>query len=318
MKTIRRIGHVAAAAAFALAAATAQAEWPEKPVTYVIPFDPGGESDVTARFQERFFEDVTGQRVVIQYKPGAGGATAWAQLDSYGADGHTIMNVNFPHAVLQPALMDVGYETSDVMPVYVFHYTPDAVLVPADSEFETLDDLVQHAKENPGAVTFAGSGTNSANHLAAETFDTMMDVNTTYVPFSGSSPAMAALLGNQVTAAMSYTTQGIKAGDQVRVLAVATDERVPSYPDVPTFTELGHDYVAGAYRGVAVPTETPDEVKQAISDAIGEINAQDEFRQLMEEGGYVLTDVPFGEIEGWVTEREAEYASGIESLQAAN
>ena len=298
--------------------AAGHGDYPSKPITYIIPFNPGGESDVTARFQEQYFSDVAGQDVVIQYKPGAGGATAWSQLGQSEADGYTIANVNFPHAILQPAIKDVGYQTDDVKPVYIFHYTPDAVLVRADSEFQTLEDLVNFAKENPGALTMAGSGTNSANHLAAVRLGQMTETQPTYIPFKGSSPAIAALLGGQVQAAMSYTTQGIKAGDQVRVLAIATDERVPAYPDVPTFKELGYDYVAGAYRGVTVPKDTPAEVRQKLSDIIGEINAKPEFRQQLEDGGYVVTDIPEGEIDAFLEERRAEYEPGIEALKSAN
>ena len=203
-------------------------------------------------------------------------------------------------------------------PVYVFHYTPDAVLVRADSDFQTLDDLIQYAKDNPGALTMAGSGTNSANHLAAVSFGQMTETQPTYIPFAGSSPAIAALLGGQVQAAMSYTTQGIKAGDQVRVLAVATEERVPAYPDVPTFKELGYDYVGGAYRGVTVPAGTPPEIRQRLSDIIGEINANPEFRQKLEDGGYVVTDIPEGEIDAFIEERRAEYAPSMEIMKNAN
>ncbi|GFE66774.1 tripartite tricarboxylate transporter substrate binding protein [Litoreibacter roseus] len=307
---------VATTAALVTATTSFAADYPTKPVTYIIPYNPGGESDVTARFQEAYFSDVAGQDVVIQYKPGAGGATAWAQLNTLEADGYTIMNVNFPHAILQPAIKDVGYQTEDVIPAYIFHYTPDAIVVRADSPYQTLQDMIDDAKANPGSLTFGGSGTNSANHLAAVRFDQMADVTSTYIPFKGSSPAMAALLGNQIKAAMTYTTQGIKAGDQVRVLAIATDERVPSFPDVPTFKELGFDYVAGAYRGVTLPKDTPQDVRQKVSDIIGEINANPEFQQKLIENGYVLVDIPTDQMADWIEERRAEYAEGIEALKA--
>ena len=290
--------------------------YPSKSITYVIPYNPGGESDVTARFQEPYFKEITGQDVVIQYKPGAGGATAWAQLNTYEPDGYTIMNVNFPHAILQPSIKDVGYQTEDVMPAYVFHYTPDAILVNADSPFQTLQDMIDFAESNPGMLTFSGSGTNSANHLAATRFNQLTDTLTTYIPFKGSSPAIAALLGNQVRAAMSYTTQAIKAGEQVRVLAIATPERLDTFPGVPTFKELGFDYVAGAYRGVTLPKDAPADVRQALSDIIGQINANQEFQQKMQDNGYVVVDVPSSEMEQFISDRRADYASGIEALQA--
>lgn len=258
---------------------------------------------------------MTGQDVVISYKPGAGGATAWSQLGGFDADGYTIMNVNFPHAILQPSIKDVGYQTGDVTPVYVFHYTPDAIVVRADSPYQTLQDLINFATENPGALTFGGSGTNSANHLAAVRFGQMADVKVTYVPFGGSAPAMAAVLGGQIGAGMTYTTQGVKAGDQVRVLAIATEERLDIFPDVPTFKELGFDYVAGAYRGVTVPAGTPDDVRNALSVVIAQINDIPEFQAQMQENGYVLVDVPNSEMGAWIAERQADYASGIETLK---
>ena len=315
-RTLLAVASTLAMLGAAPALAQGAADYPSKPITYIIPFNPGGESDVTARFQEQYFKDVAGQDIVIQYKPGAGGATAWSQLGQAEPDGYTIANVNFPHAILQPSISEVGYQTEDVKPVYVFHYTPDAVLVRADSPFQTLQDLIDFAKENPGAMTMAGSGTNSANHLAAVSFEGLTDTDVTYIPFAGSSPSMAALLGGQVGAAMSYTTQGINAGDQVRVLAIATEERVPAYPDVPTFKELGFDYVGGAYRGVTVPKGTPDDVRQKLSDIIGEINAKPEFRQKLEEGGYVVTDIPVDEMDQFLADREAEYAPSMEKMKA--
>ncbi len=318
MQFTKTLSVMGAALLLGLGGMAAAGEYPTKPITYIIPYNPGGESDVTARFQEAYFGDVAGQDVVIQYKPGAGGATAWAQLNGFEADGYTIMNVNFPHAILQPSMKDVGYQTEDVLPAYIFHYTPDAIVVRADSPYQTLDDLIADAEANPGAVTFGGSGTNSANHLAATRFNGMMGVTTTYIPFKGSAPTMAALLGGQIKAAMTYTTQGIKAGDQVRVLAIATDERVEAYPDVPTFKELGYDYVAGAYRGVTLPKAAPAEVRQKLSDIIGEINAKPEFRQQLSENGYVPIDIPTDQIEDWIAERKADYASGIEALKATN
>ena len=143
----------------------------------------------------------------------------------------------------------------------------------------------------------------------------MADVKVTYVPFGGSAPAMTAVLGGQIGAGMTYTTQGVKAGDQVRVLAIATEERLDIFPDVPTFKELGLDYVAGAYRGVTVPAGTPDDVREKLSDVIGQINEIPEFQTQMQENGYVLVDVPNAEMAGWIAERQADYASGIKTLK---
>ena len=120
------------AATMALAAPLAVAAgYPEKTVNYIIPFGPGGESDVSARLQEPVFKRLTGQSLAIQYKAGAGGAAGWSQLNSMTADGYTVMGTNLPHLVLQPLQKDVGYKTDDITTVLWFHYTPDALLVPA-------------------------------------------------------------------------------------------------------------------------------------------------------------------------------------------
>ncbi|NHF72016.1 tripartite tricarboxylate transporter substrate binding protein [Paracoccus xiamenensis] len=313
MKTAIATLFAALVAAAPLAAQTAE-EFPTKPITYIIPFDAGGESDISARFQQADWEGVAGQQVVIQYQPGAGGAQAWSQLNSLPGDGYTIMGINMPHTVLQPLAGSVGYATEDLTPVHYFHYTPDAIFVKQDSQFATLEDLVNYAKENPGLVTMAGSGSNSSNNLAAIRFNELAGVQTTYVPFSGTGPSITAVLGGSTMAGFNYATSGVSQGDALRMLAVASDERLPAFPDVPTFKELGYDIVGGAYRGVAVPSSTPEELRQRISDIVSQINATPSFVQKMEEAGFVLTDIGYDQMDEFVAARIEEYTAGAKAL----
>jgi tripartite-type tricarboxylate transporter receptor subunit TctC len=292
-------------------------DYPSKSVDYIIPFNAGGESDVSARFQQATWEKMFGQSLVIQYMAGAGGAQAWSQLNSLPGDGYTIMGINLPHTVLQPMEKAVGYETADLTPVNYFHYTPDAIFVPKDSQFQTLQDLIDHAKQNPGMVTFSGSGSNSSNNLAQARFDDLAGITTTYIPFSGTGPAVTAILGSQTMAGFNYATSGVNQGDAMRMLAVASDERLPVFPDVPTFKELGYDLVGGAYRGVAVPNSTPEEMRKAVSDAVAKVNADPEFRKKMEDAGFVLTDIPYEEMDEFVAEKTKEYEAGAEKLGIA-
>lgn len=285
-----------AAIAFGLAALPAAAqEFPSQSVNYIIPFGPGGESDITARFQQPYFQELFGEDLVITYKPGGGGAVGWSQLNSMPADGSTIMGINLPHIIVKPKQGNVGFQTEDIVPVHMFHYTPDAIVVRADSEYESLDDLIAAAKENPRQVTFSGSGKGTANHLAQVRFDEMAGIDTTYVAFDGTGSSTTANLGGQVAAQWGYTTVGATQGDEVRMLAVAMDERHPLFPDVPTFKELGYDLVSGAYRGVAVPKDASEELRQQVSDAIQEINDQEGFRQKMLDNGFALVDIGYGE-----------------------
>ncbi len=294
-------------------AASAADAFPSKSVSYIIPFGPGGESDISARHQQKFFKKLTGQDLVISYKPGGGGAVGWSQLNGMESDGHTIMGINLPHIIIKPRQKDVGFKTDGIEGFYLFHYTPDAIVVPADSEFKTLQDMIDYAKANPGQVTFSGSGKGTANHLAQVTFDKLAGVKTTYVAFKGTGASVQALLGEQVRAAMGYTSVGAKHAGKVRLLAVAMEERHPAFPDVPTFKELGFDIVSGAYRGIAVPKGTPDDVKKKLSDTIAAINADPEFRKTMEKDGFALIDVAVEDYKAFIEEKTKGYVEAAKS-----
>ena len=286
--------------------ATAHAEV-NGPVSYVIPFGPGGESDISARLQQSFFKDKFGQDLVISYQPGGGGAVGWASLNGLNGDGQTIMGVNLPHIIIKPAQKDVGFKTEDLNTFYMFHYTPDAIVVAADSPYQTLADLVAAAKEKPGEVTISGSGKASANHLAQIKFDKLAGTLTTYVPFKGTGAAVTALLGNQTKAEWGYTTVGASQGEAVRMLAVAMKERHPLFPDVPTFKELGYDMTGGAYRGIALPNSASAETTKMWSDMIADINADPEFQKKMLDGGFAMLDINADGMADFMAAKGEEY-----------
>ncbi|MEQ8824229.1 MAG: tripartite tricarboxylate transporter substrate binding protein [Filomicrobium sp.] len=302
------------ATGLALAPAVHAGEYPSKSISYIIPFGPGGESDISARHQQPYFKKMFGQDLVISYKPGGGGAVGWSQLNSMGKDGYTMMGINLPHIIIKPRQKDVGFKTEDVDGFYMFHYTPDAIVVTNDSPFKTLQDLIDYAKANPKKLTFSGSGKGTANHLAQVTFDKLAGIDTTYVAFKGTGAAVQALLGNQVKAEFGYTSVGAKHAGKVRLLAVAMEERHPAFKDVPTFKELGFDIVSGAYRGIAVPKGTPDDVKKKLSDMIGKINADPEFRKTMEADGFALIDVGSDKYADFIAEKTKGY---VEAAKAA-
>lgn len=303
-------------AMFSVMASSALAQdYPTKAVNYVIPFGPGGESDITARHQAPFFKKMFGENLVISYKPGGGGAVGWAQLNKMKGDGYNIIGINLPHIILQPQQKDVGFKTEDITGVFMFHYTPDAIVVNKDSEFKTLKDMIDYAGSNPGKLTFSGSGKGSANHLAQIRFDKMAGIKTTYVSFKGTGKAVAALLGNQVRAEWGYTSVGAKQAEKVRMLAVAMEKRHPKFPDVPTFKELGFDLVSGAYRGIAVPKSTPEDVRTKLSEMIGKINADAEFISRMENDGMALLNVDYKAYPDFIKEMSDIY---LEAAREAN
>lgn len=278
-----------AAIVMTLAPALVNAAYPEKPITYIIPFNPGGESDVTARLQESHLEKFLGQPVNVTHKPGGGGAVAWSEFQRTAKpDGYTIIGVNIPHIIGQPMLRkDAGYETDGFDLIMWFHFTPNALIVKKDSPYQTLADFLKYAKENPKAATVGGSGSFSANHLETLRLEKAAGVEVTYVPHTGTGPVVPALLGGHITAAMGYSMLGVQYKDQVRVLAVAADERVETLPDAPTFKELGYDIVGGAFRGVAAPKGTDPQIISKLAEAFSETNKiiAEKQRQL----GFVMT-----------------------------
>jgi len=312
--TRRSTLRTAVAALLLAGMSVAIAAWPERVVQYVIPFAPGGESDIAARLQAEVFKVKYGKDMIVVNKPGAGGGLAWSQMNNTPGDGYTIVGVNLPHIVLQPLEGTANFKTEDANPVYFFHYTPDAVIVSADSPYKSLDDLTRAAREKPEAVTFAGSGTNSANHAAWARFDRDFKVKTTYVPFKGTGDMVSSILGGHVAAAMSYSTLAIQQKGKMRMLAVASERRLPQFPDVPTFRELGVDWVDGAYRGIGVPKSTPPELRKQISDMMDAINKDPETRRKMFELGFEVTDIGYEEMPKFMKERSAEYLSTAKLL----
>jgi len=313
----RRDFIIAGGAAAASLALPAHAAFPEKPVRYIIPFAPGGESDIAARLQQEVFRKKFGQELVVESKPGAGGGLAWSQLNTFAGDGYTIMGSNLPHIVLQPLEGNVQYKTEDITNIHFFQYTPDAIVVRNESPFRTYQELVAAAKAKPATLNFAGSGSNSANHAAHARLNQAADIKTTYVAFKGTGDLLSSLLGGHVDGAMSYSSLGLAQKGKVRLLAVATPQRLPYFPDVPTFRELGVDWVDGAYRGIAAPKSTPEDIRKRLSDIVAEINQDAEFRRKMNEQGMELVHVTYDKMSAFLEERKKAYVDSARLLGLA-
>ena len=205
--------------------ATAAEKFPSKRITYKICFNPGGESDITARFQEAALKKALGVDVAITYQVGGGGALCWAELVKTNPDGYTIAGHNLPHTVLQPLEMgNAGYNTLDLKQIYFFESTPNVLLVRSDSPYKTLADFVEAAKKQPpGVFTVGGSGSSSANDLGTTMFNKAAGIKLTYIPFGGTGSAVPSLLGSHVTALMSYSTMAVQHKGRFRAPATATD-----------------------------------------------------------------------------------------------
>jgi tripartite-type tricarboxylate transporter receptor subunit TctC len=288
---------------------------PEKSVQYWQAFPPGGESDLSARHQQMVLKKkCPAIETVVQYKPGAGGGLLWGQMNNLPPDGVNIVGVNLPHIVFQPIEGQVQYKTQDVTPVFWFHFTPDSLVVPENSPIKTFADFIKTAKAAPGKLNIGGSGLNSANHAAHERMNAAFGVKSGYVPFKGTGDMAIAILGGQIDGAMSYTAFAINNRGKVRALAVAMEKRHPLLPDVPTFRELGVDWVDGAYRGIGVPKSTPPEARKRLSDLWAQMNSDPEMKELAAKSGFELVNIGIDQMDAFMKEKTRLYTESAQQL----
>lgn len=290
-------------------------EYPSRAISYVIPFNPGGQSDVTAQYQKPYLEEVLGVDIVVRHQPGAGGALAWSNLVKAKGDGYTITGNNIPHIIIQPLVRDdAGYETEELKPVYLFQTTPIGLAVAPDSQFDTLEELIAYATENPGEITVSGSGTHSGHHLALLQLQHLTGSQFTYIPATGAAPSVANFLGGHSQVLMANSNDLLAHEAEMKVLAIGTEERFPQLSDVPTFIEEGVQMTAGIDRGVAVPPSTPDEVVAALEAAFAEVSSDPEFRSEMDELGFVTHSIGAQEFAAYIEQKSQEIETVLREL----
>jgi tripartite-type tricarboxylate transporter receptor subunit TctC len=296
-------------------AAGAKLTCPEKNLLYWQAFPPGGESDLSARHQQVVLKKkCPAIDTIVQYKAGAGGGLMWGQMNQLPGDGLNVVGVNLPHIVFQPLEGQVQYKTQDVTPVFWFHYTPDILVVPEQSAIKTFADFLKVAKSDPGKLSLGGSGLNSANHAAHERLNAAFGVKTNYIPYKGTGDMATAVLGSQVDGAITYSPFAINNKGRVRPLAIAMEKRHPLLPDVPTFRELGVDWVDGAYRGIGVPKSTPAAAARRLSDMWTVLNSEPEMKELAAKSGFELVNVGLDQMDGFMKEKVRLYTEGAQRL----
>jgi len=289
--------------------------YPTRQISYLICFDPGGQSDREARRQQPLLDKILGQKVIIDYKVGGGGALGWRELVRAKPDGYTIAGFNIPHVILQPLQQEVGYKTEQIEPVAIFQRTPLAIAVLNTSPFKTMQDLVDHAKKNPGAVSLGGSGTFTGYQMATLRLEKLTGARYTYVPFNGSAPQITAWLGGHVTAIWGNSDDLIRYKDKARLLGFASDKRFPDFPDVPTLKELGLNLSEAIDRGVAVPPKTPQAIIKKLEAAFLEIANKPEIQAEMKAQGFVPVAMGQEESKEYLAKMTAIYTESSAGLK---
>ena len=294
----------------------AYAEYPEKPITLVIPFGPGGSHDLNARVITSTIPTHLGQAMIVRLSPGAGGQKGTQEVADSAADGYTLLFAHNYTDMLQQHVENLPYNPmEDFVPIARVNYAPIAVVVAGDSEYKTFDDLIAAASANPGAINLAHSGNWGALFVPAAQIMKETGAAFNLVPYKGGGPAMQALLSGdaQVTMGFPSVLGPLVDSGKVRVLATAGPERI--YDDVPTFGEAGIEGDIGfMHRVVLAPAGTPPEVVEKLEDAFTALQEDKSYQRLMGRLGE-NTDLLLGE--GYQAMREDQsgaYKTLVESI----
>jgi len=253
----------------ALLSVAAQAQsWPQKPVRFIVPFAPGGATDIAARMLGEKLSQVWGQSVVIENRSGAGGALGAAEAARAAPDGYTLF---FPSGSVMTANQHVyaklNYDPErDFVPVTNVVSGPQVLVVPASSPYRTVKQLIDDARANPGKLTFGHAGIGTQTHLAAENFLYQAKVDATSVPYKGEAPALVGLVGGEISFALTNMAAAIQhiSGGRLRALGVTSKEQAPQLPGVPPIAKTLPGFENAGWFGIVAPTGTPKEIVQKI------------------------------------------------------
>jgi len=264
-------------------ASQAAADYPSHPVSLVVPFSPGGGTDISARILAERLTQTLGQTVVVDNKAGAGGQIAADLVARADPDGYTLLFANSGMLAINPWIYKLKTDPATAFaPVSLFSDLPFVLVVPPSLNVKTAKDLVALAKSEPGKHTFASSGTGGAPHLTAEIFQQATGTELLHVPYKGGGPAMGDLMAGRVDmlfASVLETNSFVQAG-KLRALAVTGDKRSPAMPDVPTIDEAGiKNAQGGSWTAVLVPTGTPQPIIDKLSQAIREVASEEDIKQ---------------------------------------
>jgi tripartite-type tricarboxylate transporter receptor subunit TctC len=299
-----------------------QEPYPTRKITYVICFDPGGQSDRAARMQQPLLEEILKQKVIIDYTIGSGGAIGWGQLARAKPDGYSMAGFNLPHIILQPLLAQVHplilgqvrYKTEQIVPVAIFQRTPLALAVRKNSPYKSYQGFINAARQNPGALTIGCSGTFSGYHIAALRLQKLAGADFAILPYTGSAREMEGFLKGEFDAVFGASDDLTRHKDESLVLAFATEERFPGFPDVPTFRELNVELVEAVDRGIAVPPKTPNHIIKKLETAFLKIAASAEAQAEMKKQGLMPVSMGHEESVAHIAKMTSIYKERVASL----
>jgi len=275
-KSVKRIARLLGVVVFALSTSAFAQTWPAKPIKWIVPFAPGGTTDILARTIGEKLTVALGQPVIIENKPGAGGGVGAEFTAKAPPDGYTIMGGTIStHAINASLYKSLPYDpVKDFVPITLIARVPNMLVVNPDIPAKNVTELITLLKANPGKYSFASSGNGTSQHLSGELFKSMAGVDMQHIPYKGSPPALQDVVGGQVAMTFDNITTAwpLAKGGKLRALAVTTAKRSAVAPEVPTLSESGlAGYEVGSWQGVFAPASTPPAIVKRLNVEIVKI-----------------------------------------------
>jgi tripartite-type tricarboxylate transporter receptor subunit TctC len=282
--------------AFASIGSVFAADYPTRPVRFVVGYPPGGATDIIARLIGQRLSEKLGQQFVIENKPGAGNNIGTESVVNAEPDGYTVLLINPANFINATLYANLKFNfVRDIAPVASFNRVPNVMTVNKDVTAKNVAEFIAYAKANPGKVNMASSGNGTSVHLSGELFMAMTGVKMQHVPYRGAAPAITDMIGGQVQVIfdnMPSIIQHIKSGT-LRALAVTTTEKSSQLPDTPTIAETVPGYEASALFGMGAPKNTPKEIIAKLNTEINAVLAEPDMKKrLVELGGEPLIQTP--------------------------
>lgn len=265
---------------------TSTEKYPNKAIQLIVAYTPGAATDTQARIIAKYAKKYIGQELVIVNKPGGGGQVGWNYFSSVEPDAYILAVYNLPHIITQPLVGRTSFSLDTFDPIVNWGKDPTVFAVKKNSDIKSLQNLLEQAKSKPGEITIGTPGKFVGQHLAILIVEKSQNIDVQDIPYKGSSEAIASLLGGHIEVIAGNLSDMYRLGDEVRILAIATNERHPLIPDVPTFKELGlPDVIMSTDRGIAAKKGTPIEIVKQLEQGFLNLMKDEEFLKDMEKAG---------------------------------
>jgi tripartite-type tricarboxylate transporter receptor subunit TctC len=318
MSSNRRRFNLTLAATLAAPMAWAQ-EWPAKPIRIIVPYPPGGFTDVTARLIGQKLQERLGQTVLIDNKPGANGTIGVAELARAAPDGYTFAIVIAAHAANPSLYNKLPYDSrNDLAAVSLIGVSPLVAAVNINAPFNNAQELIAYAKSNPGKVSYGSSGNGAAAHLTTELLKSMTQTDMVHIPYKGAAAALQDLIGGQIQLLFDAASGLINPGKtgQVRLIGVAAERRLPMVPEVPTFIEQGiAGFTGSTWAGLLAPARTPPAIIKRVSDEVSRIVRLDDVKSRLEGMGTLPTGSTPEEFTAFIDAETAKWGRVIKEAK---